>query len=1362
MIFEISPVEKLKTISENIASVQDAEQAKNATAELHTLNEAERSDVLKQVEQKLEGMDATQKELIKKSLQELERDIRRNQETKETAVQVAFTGSLLDKLRAQLPTVPTASAPESLPTAEKKGFMDGAIDTAAKIPENIPYIKEWTKHMSREGKALTGAALTLGVGVGVYYLLKRLFGRGKDAVTDGKEAVKESKGGFFKKILIGTGIGLGVFFGLKLYTDGKLKKIHEEAVAAAKRAGDAMKEVKGKAEQVVEAATEKKQEIQDSGVIEAQKLALETKLITSGLLLINAADAEELKKTPAGKEAVEGLLKNNAFRELSLDTIALAARDDGKFVALAEQLGLKDQVQINALKFLCIISSKHELEVRKGFAPGHPLKVSDLFDALSSTSKTIARLGEVVKGKNLLDPTALTTTLKEVFESGEGEVSDTTESAKEHIRALNPALKGKELSFMAFCNAFGGNPLTDKVGDDTKADVPEFRKGIDAMRTWFEQDTKWKDYLKEFTHEERFTEKLDLTLDINTAMKLYVLLSKLRKPDGSYPSMKETPAHYAFPLQLQVLRLLSKTDPNAGQKMKFYLFFQGAEKASKEALGFATNMQLPPQAQEFFATAGKLLFSATTSKIDDLRNTVTNAGEEFLQSERGIQILLGGTGVVLGTGLISHNLFLKYPQMAVAFANAEGDAARLAALGKEYQLSSRAVEFLARKAKESRDAVARLKDVRKGFMQYFTPEGLLKMRLPRTASDFLPYRLTNAWERFMEGRSFRRRVKQQRRIDARNRSTTPPDVQAPSANPVAQAADEVADTVPFVRDADPATTPKAPAVVDEGGPVRKLDPDIVPEPEAKPKLTIHDPDAGVSSAAAEVDEVVKPKPLLAQLDDARKAGNDTLVREILENPEFKTLAEHNDDAAKMLRASRWAKGVKYGGMAFTVLINAYLLWEQENKIAAETNPQIRNIYEQERTELITSALGTEAVIALGLRSLPAAAGGWAALGATGVLAAPIIGAQMYTSAVRESIKDWAKSAEDWTEEDSTTLLQRIKEMTAEGAEGMSMGHRAAHGQSVLGAAWSWITNSSEEVGEEQAKNVERVNWGVRGELFAAYFLKNTYLPPMQGETQELYTARLKEHVGSKMKYIEFASQGRFDNVLTSTLDQADMYAELTALKAQKGNTIEYTLSDGAKRTLDLSILDQPENPDRLYKTMRLIAQYRDEYRTDAILRQTAFAATYAAEKGGDAPLKIKTHLRQQVLRDVANSFVLAERTVRESRGSDREKNAVRFYLRDKVLVSANALVEDMYAQKLTPEQYKARVEELKAVPMIEVGRVPELYARTSVPLSKTSSGRAAMAERANLDTARNDKIEQQAAALKIAPSQGLLALAQGV
>ena len=112
---------------------------------------------------------------------------------------------------------------------------------------------EWTKHMSRGQKIGVSAVTGVAAAFALYQAGKWLFKRGKKSVEVAKAEAKKSKGGFFKKLAIGLGIGALAFGSYKAYElykevgdlKGMAKRIKEESLEKIDEAKKKAKEALG-------------------------------------------------------------------------------------------------------------------------------------------------------------------------------------------------------------------------------------------------------------------------------------------------------------------------------------------------------------------------------------------------------------------------------------------------------------------------------------------------------------------------------------------------------------------------------------------------------------------------------------------------------------------------------------------------------------------------------------------------------------------------------------------------------------------------------------------------------------------------------------------------------------------------------------------------------------------------------------------------------------------------------------------------------------------------------------------------------------------------------------------------------------
>jgi|GEM_PF-1872718 hypothetical protein len=443
--------------------------------------------------------------------------------------------------------------------------------------------------------------------------------------------------------------------------------------------------------------------------------------------------------------------------------------------------------------------------------------------------------------------------------------------------------------------------------------------------------------------------------------------------------------------------------------------------------------------------------------------------------------------------------------------------------------------------------------------------------------------------------------------------------------------------------------------------------------------------------------------LVSQINKARKAGNNELLKKLLSDPVLENLAKHDEAAARLVRASKWAKRMKYGSsMGLAALINVGILWFKQSEIKSEDNPEIKKVLEDERSALIKEMVGSEAAIALAIKSLPASAGGLASLGAAGIITAPIIGAQMYSSKVSEYVKDSRREVKDWIKQDSGQLISTINSRIAEGSHGMRIGHRASKGETFFGKLWRNMVpykKTDAEVGEEQFKAVEKENWNQRNEIYMAYFLKNSRMNAKEG-------ADLDNHIMAKMKYVSVETEGGFDMTLTSVFEDADTWAELASLREQEGDVISYKLPGEEEKKMDLKIMDGINDRRNLYKIKLLLNQYRSEYKVHRSLMEWASLSASVDEGDKKSEEGIKNYIKLQVLDDIRHVVNKTEHQIESTRVSSSDKNVVRLHIHDAINDAVIKLAEDAYDQNLTPEEFSERLDKIKgyATPPVDINK----------------------------------------------------------
>jgi|GEM_PF-3712216 len=190
--------------------------------------DAEGSEILLAVRNNLQGLKEEEHKKIESNLGRLESE-------------VALKGvtARLQGLRNALTAVRKKESP-----AEAKPVMEQVGDALVQTTETV-LPKEWTENMTRQQKITAAAVGTAGVivaGILTWKFFSWLGNRAKNSAEQGQNAAKKSGGGWMKKILIGTGIGLAAFFGIKWYLDESIKRVYEKSLEAAKDGIDTAKE----------------------------------------------------------------------------------------------------------------------------------------------------------------------------------------------------------------------------------------------------------------------------------------------------------------------------------------------------------------------------------------------------------------------------------------------------------------------------------------------------------------------------------------------------------------------------------------------------------------------------------------------------------------------------------------------------------------------------------------------------------------------------------------------------------------------------------------------------------------------------------------------------------------------------------------------------------------------------------------------------------------------------------------------------------------------------------------------------------------------------------------------------------------
>ncbi|MCK5016967.1 MAG: hypothetical protein KAS32_07830, partial [Candidatus Peribacteraceae bacterium] len=241
LIFKASRIEVLAqntvdTIKENTPQTKD-----QLEKLLISIRVPDRAIFFSKFKEKVGSMNLIEIEAIETNLKSLETQIT----TGDIAQHIQSLKSVIDKqietgkmavqsnTTTATPNISNKPVLTKLWDATKQGaektrvaIISGAKSTGDFIENSTDAVlpKKWTLHMSRNQKiaiGIIGSAGTLIVGKWIYESGKKigngigkLFGWGKESAEKGKEAAEKTKGGLFKKLLIGTGVGMAAFFGI--------------------------------------------------------------------------------------------------------------------------------------------------------------------------------------------------------------------------------------------------------------------------------------------------------------------------------------------------------------------------------------------------------------------------------------------------------------------------------------------------------------------------------------------------------------------------------------------------------------------------------------------------------------------------------------------------------------------------------------------------------------------------------------------------------------------------------------------------------------------------------------------------------------------------------------------------------------------------------------------------------------------------------------------------------------------------------------------------------------------------------------------------------------------------------------------
>jgi hypothetical protein len=540
----------------------------------------------------------------------------------------AYAGQLSERLETRVKKI-TPPAPQA---------TEETLPQMGTIAEKLQ--KEWEEHPVRT--TLTGAALVLGVLTVSSWIANRF----RKASEAGRQAM-QTGGSWLKRIVIATGVSLGVFLGLKAYREGK--------------------RLFGKLENTidrVEGALQGQQALQGLGGLfgfnrpprpqeqppppapppvepppgpEAQE-ALEKeslKLIGEGLLIFHDDFAEEAGiEEKQHKDALNSLLQDEDIESIPFSELEkVTSRDAATNLLRSLPNGAIDTDTLPnysiALLFLAKVLRKHKATLAsalrregKGKTVGG-LSLRECMERLGELSRVLRRIHQSLQGNNPME--VMQNLLRTAFTSdGSADleclahpsiVSRIEDYAKEVYGGIVP--QGFLGTFSAYCVSQRTMLVSRIATDSPEARV--LRKILDdvqAHKSYFLLYALGRPEVEEILKQQM------KVMTVGDALQLFCYSHLAHgnvstSPDGSYLQSGEGMGTVL--LQLKILDLVGKKNHYESVKFRDALLMNSEIRA-----------QLPPQTQEILRVIGSWAREAVTTALTD------SMEEVWVESSAGV------------------------------------------------------------------------------------------------------------------------------------------------------------------------------------------------------------------------------------------------------------------------------------------------------------------------------------------------------------------------------------------------------------------------------------------------------------------------------------------------------------------------------------------------------------------------------------------------------------------------------------------------------------------------------------------------------------------------------------------------------
>jgi len=1232
------------------------------------------------------------------------------QGTTESQEVLAMINERKANLRAELDADADVQAAIGAADPKEKGVIDHLKDAGAGIAGAIDTAsdKVLSDKLSRgQKRAITYA--TIGAALLIGYLLTR----GKDSYEEGEEAARSTKGGWFKKLLVGGAVAAGVFFGGKYlidkYYDNKMKELEEAAKKKAEEAKKKADEVKDKVEEGAENATD------------VASLVLLEKMLPMQYDVSDSLGLEDPSKLIVGAKEMVGLADSNEEPMQSfLDCMDVASdtSNDAPIDALLNKLyGDKvlgwtpealNQKRLEC-RFLLKYLAKHKETMDKNakFA-GVALGTMTLRKALNSSLRLAASTGEL--GEQLKN-------------AAKDSLANWSVPDIDYDKLFHPEIFSNEVKRAAFFELTGQSNY-ESLSDSEKS---EFSSDSNKVVSFFERHAASTILLENVSTDPNSVtnavpaewKNADESLkdEYKNAYAIVVNLCKKVRSQATENKVlnllmiSENPNERKTGDEKAIAELMHSmfTDGKLtiADALKVHLLEQSGSKGKVLSTFYALNLIRK------YDRSGAGLYEDRFTKLTTILTDAVSSPEILtkLGFDADDVVELQNFGKHIEAGVMD-KLWSAWEMYANMWEHNRPIAAIVTAvygwpaIPIGYAGGKKAYQFFSRGRWDAMRAVmeAGPSELAKAAKGAITEEEAAKLlgRLQNLEGQLYK----------MEKGGFLSRLKSI--PTEREAGGLARDLLAGKRTSRIENALKISDDAAKVATgADDAA--KVATGADDAARITSGTDDVAKGTEEAAQA------AKAAEAGTEIAyDAARAKQLMEEIKAARAAKDNAKLAELLKNPMLRAAAEHGDDALKLeaqalLRASKWATGAKIAGKGLIVLgvaVDAYLIWDNEQQINdAKKKGQLEKVQVLEarrQTLAVSGAAGTGLLFA----SAPVAAIGLPV----------IIAGSIYADKIYDSINKFEQTSKEWMKEDPMALRARLSELEIGYVDA---GRHAGLGEPPIWRFGRWIGSrfseesrrGFEEVDNERFRNLEEINSQERREILAAYFLQHLVVNKMPDESDDVFGERVGKIVSDQLAYVRSMTDGTYhmDGLSERFKENAVYFSEMMELRRSRKAqnlpmTIEYEYQ-GAAKTLDLSTLhedrlamDSDENAkDRFFKAVH---QYETEVKPQIIFSRMVIQASLVKEaygaEGKDKEF-INAMVRAEMMQSLYHSVYNTEERIRELRVTGRRnvsyvKNIIRRSMRleaEKVLSAMSADFQN--PDGMTLEKFQSHRKRLEAV-----------------------------------------------------------------